>query len=213
MARPVNYGRSEGAMGAPLNVTSYNNRINIVTSVDALAPIQRTSYIEAHTSPRFSFLWPHSSLLASLEESWRERNDGARERRSERESFLIWMRGAGADDLGSPLWGVLGIPTILAVRSRVYKRMDIGGEREERGILKYRMEYVNGGREGFFDSRWDHRVLSGDIYMAPWILSSLVSCQLPFEVHHLNYTRLIYARTCANIRLKILRYSTFVARL
>lgn len=111
---------------------------------------------------------------SSLEASWRGRDDEAR--KTEREGELPdldagcrrrWPRIA---TLGGP-----GDPTILAVRSRVYKKMDIGVEWErererERGILKYRMEYVNGGWEGFFDSRWDHRVLSGDIYMAPWIL-------------------------------------------
>jgi len=106
----------------------------------------------------------------------------AGETESERGSFLIWMRAAGADDLGLPPWGVLGIRLssrlvqecirewTAAARTRERER-----ERErEPGILKYRMEYVNGGREGFFDSRWDHRVLSGDIYMAPWILSSRI---------------------------------------
>lgn len=54
-------------LGAPLNVTSYNNRINIVTSVDALAPIHRTSSISRHIHhPVSLFFGPFFSFIALL---------------------------------------------------------------------------------------------------------------------------------------------------
>lgn len=156
-------------------------------------------YIEAHTSPRFSFLWPVLLFLSTslLRFSRGERMTKTARWKARRRTFRF---GCG---LQAPMTsdrhpgGSWGSDLSLWFVQEYIKEWTQRREKEWE-ILKYRMEYVNGWREGFFDSRWDHRVLSGDIYMAPWILSS----RIPSDVNLFRgpLFKLYIINSCVRIR-------------